>query len=181
MNGRKIIGIVGMPGSGKSVFDNVAKDLGFTIIIMGDVVRAETIKQGLELTPENIGNVMISLREKDGAAVVAKRCIPRIKKSEKVIIDGIRSLAEVEVFRKTFPEFKLVHIHASPDARFRRIANRNRSDDSQDWLIFTERDRRELGIGIGSAIALADYIIVNEGTLSQFKVKVRNFLETTFE
>ena len=182
MAGRKIIGIVGMPGSGKGVFDDVIKDFGFSIIIMGDVIRDEVIRRGLDPTPENIGNVMVKLREEEGAVVVARRCIPNIKKkSENVVVDGIRSLAEVEEFKKAFPEFKLIHIHASPSTRFRRIAHRNRSDDSHDRLIFVERDRRELGVGIGSAIAMADYVLINEGTLLQFKTKIRRFLETILE
>jgi len=183
MGGRNIIGIVGMPGSGKSVFDGVAKELGFSIIIMGDIVREEAVRRGLEPTPENIGRVMIKIREEDGPAVVAKRCIPKIRevKTKGVIIDGIRSLVEVEEFKRSFPEFKVVHIHSSPEIRFQRISNRRRSDDPKSWEVFAERDHQELGVGIGSAIAMADHVIINERTLPQFKTKVKKFLKAILD
>lgn len=175
----KIIGVVGLPGSGKSVFDNVAKELGFTIIIMGDIIRGEVIRRGLALSPDNIGKIMMEIRKEEGDAVVAKRCMLKIKESKdrKIVIDGVRSLVEVEEFKRNFPEFKLVYIQSSPEIRFQRIAYRRRSDDSQNQNTFIERDHREFEVGIGSAIAMTNYIITNEGTLSQFKLKVKKFLK----
>jgi len=38
-----------------------------------------------------------------------------------------------------------------------------------------ERDLRELGIGMGSVISVADYMIVNEGSIEQLKQKVMRF------
>ena len=179
MNGKHVVGVVGMPGSGKSAFDAVAEEMKFSIIIMGDIVREATVKRGLEPTSENIGKTMIRIRDEEGPAVVAKKCIPRIRdvNARGVVIDGIRSLVEVEEFKRSFPQFKVVHIHSSPEIRFQRISNRKRSDDPQSWEVFTERDCRELGVGIGSAIAMADYVIVNNGTLPQFKAKVKKFLK----
>lgn len=179
MAGLKILGIVGMPGSGKSVAADVGKTLGFTIVVMGDAVRKETARRGLKLTPENLGRVMIEMREEEGAAVVAKRSITEFEVGSggRIIIEGVRSLAEVEEFRKHFPTFKLLSIHTSPKTRFRRIYKRGRSDDSMDRHAFTVRDERELMVGLGSAIAMADHVITNEGTLTQFKKRVRTFLE----
>ena len=174
-----VIGLVGMPGSGKSVAARVGRKLGFTIIVMGDVIREELVKRGLKATPENLGRVMVEIRGEEGAAVVAKKTIEKMVrvKGRRIIIDGVRSVSEVDEFKKQFPEFKLVSIHSSPDTRFHRIFKRRRSDDALDRRVFTTRDQRELTVGIGSAIALADYVIINEGTLTQFKKRVRAFLE----
>jgi hypothetical protein len=38
------------------------------------------------------------------------------------------------------------------------------------------RDERELSWGIGRVISLADYMIVNDGTLDEFKTKAREFI-----
>jgi hypothetical protein len=35
------------------------------------------------------------------------------------------------------------------------------------WTEFLERDLRELKVGLGSAIAMADHIIINEGPKTQ--------------
>ena len=39
-----------------------------------------------------------------------------------------------------------------------------------------ERDQRELGIGMGEVISVADYMIVNEGTIEELKVKTLKFI-----
>jgi len=179
MAGLKILGIVGMPGSGKSVAAEVGKTLGFTIVVMGNAVRKETARRGLKMTPENLGRIMIEMREEEGAAVVAKRSIAKIAEGNdgRIIVEGVRSLAEVEEFRKHFPTFELLSIHASPETRFRRIFKRGRSDDSMNRHVFAGRDERELMVGLGSAIAMADHVITSEGTLTQYKKRVRTFLE----
>lgn len=176
---KRVVGVVGMPGSGKSVVDEVAAKLGFSIVIMGDVVREEVAERGLAPTPENVGGVMVEVRREEGPAVVARRCIPKIKgtSSREVVVEGIRSLAEVHEFRRNFPLFKLIAIHTSPENRFHRIFGRNRSDDSTDRQTFVERDLREIEVGIGSAIAMADYVIVNEDSLRRFKANIRKCLK----
>ena len=177
---RTVIGVVGMPGSGKGVVDDVARNLKFQVIVMGDVVRAEAANRGLEPTPENIGKIMLQIREKEGSAVVAKRCIDKVEETESrcVLIEGIRSLDEIREFRKTFPGFRLLAVHSSPETRFQRLYKRGRSDDTANREMFEERDGRELRIGIGAAIALSDFMVVNEGELGQFKSEVRRILET---
>ena len=120
-----VVGLAGMPGSGKSLVVDTAKELGYAIVIMGDVIREETLKLGLDLTPQNVGKVMLQLRADGGVAVVAQRCIPKIeaKENSKVLIDGIRSLYEVEAFKTHFAKFSIAAIHASPEIRFARLSS----------------------------------------------------------
>ncbi len=77
-----VIGLAGMPGAGKSVVVNVAKASGYGIIVMGDAVREEAQKRHLEPSPENLGKIMLELRQKEGNNVIAKRCIPKIEKAK---------------------------------------------------------------------------------------------------
>jgi dephospho-CoA kinase len=46
-----VVGLAGMPGSGKSLVVNTARELGYDIVVMGDVIRQETLKRGLDLNP----------------------------------------------------------------------------------------------------------------------------------
>jgi dephospho-CoA kinase len=174
LNSKLVIGVVGMPGAGKNVVSKVAAALGCQVVVMGDVVREEAKRMGLEPTPENVGRIMLELRGREGPQVVARRCIPTIESSEAktVIVDGLRSLEEVELLRQTFPGFKVLCIHSCPETRFRRLFGRGRSDDPDNWTVFVERDRRELKVGIGSVIALADVVVVNEGTKKQLEDRV---------
>jgi dephospho-CoA kinase len=174
-----VVGLAGMPGAGKSLVVEAAKELGYAIIIMGDVIREETLKHGLELTPQNVGKVMLQLRADGGNSVVAKKCIPKIEAQEtnKILIDGLRSLYEVDAFKAHFSKFSLVAVHASPEKRFSRLSNRRRSDDSNGWEVFRERDMRELSVGLGNVIAVSEQIIDNndgvENTKAQAKAVLR--------
>ena len=174
-----IIGIVGMPGAGKGVVREVARQHGFPVVVMGDEVRAEAKRRNIEPTPENLGRLMLEIRAEEGLEAIARRCIPKIKMHDAsiIVVDGLRSLHEVKEFRKEFPNFKIVAIHASPKTRFRRLLARGRSDDPKDWETFYMRDQRELSVGIGEVIALADYMIVNEGSIDCLKREFEKILE----
>ena len=179
MKAKIVIGVAGMPGSGKATVRHIVEGVGYPVVVMGDVVREEAKRRRMEPTPENLGLIMLKIREEEGPAVVAKRCLPKIKKAEEkvVVIDGIRSLQEVEEFKRHFPNFTLIGIQASPETRFQRLFKRRRSDDPRTWETFIERDTRELSVGLGDVIATADHIIVNEGTKDQLERNVHEVLE----
>jgi len=167
-----------MPGSGKSVVARVARELGFDVISMGDAVRAEAARRGIEPTGPNMRALMLRLREERGPAAVAELCFPLIDRAgPRVLIGGIRSLDEVEAFRSRYGQAILIAVHSSPRTRFKRLSARGRPDDPRDWDEFCERDRTELSVGIGSAIALADHMIVNEGTVEELAGKARQLLK----
>lgn len=178
-----VVGLAGMSGAGKSVVVQVAKESGYGVVVMGDVVREEAERRCVEPSPENLGKIMLELRRSEGETVVAKRCIQKIEKAlaSKVIVDGVRSLSEVEEFKKRFPKFSLVVVHSSSETRFKRLYHRRRSDDPENWEVFHERDMRELSVGLGEAIALAEYIIVNEEELRVVKEKIRKILRKVEE
>lgn len=178
MNDKQVLGLAGMPGSGKSVVVRVAEERGYGIMVMGDVVREEADRRGLEPNPENLGKIMLELRQREGPTVISKRCTPKIEQipEDKVVIDGIRSLEEVKEFKKNFSKFSLMTVHSSPETRFKRLYCRRRSDDPENWEIFNDRDMRELSVGLGKAIAMAEYMIVNEEGLEELKEKVRKIL-----
>jgi len=103
-----VVGIAGMPGAGKGVFRRTVQSLGYPFVIMGDEVRAEVKQRNLKPTPQHLGKTMLSLREAEGPAVIAKRCIPKIMNQPHniVFIDGIRSVVEVDEFKNSFRNFK---------------------------------------------------------------------------
>ena len=173
-----VVGLAGMPGSGKSLVVETAVSKGYTVVNMGNVIREETRNRGLELNPQTIGQVMLELRRTGGESFVAQKCIPRIEgtRGEKIIVDGIRSLSEVETFKKHFQKFSLLAVHSSPEARFKRLYLRRRSDDPKEKEIFEERDKRELGVGLGNAIAMAEFVVTNEDGKQAIQHKVRETL-----
>jgi len=177
MQQKRVIAISGMPGAGKGVASEAGKSLGFEVLVLGDVIREETERRGIEPTPKNMGTVMLELRANEGVAVVAKRLLPKIEdaRSSTVIVEGVRSMQELQELQSKY-EVITVAIHASPKTRFQRLLSRKRSDDPNTWEVFFERDSRELNVGLGHVIALADLVLINEGTIvdlqTQFKREI---------
>ena len=174
-----IVIVTGMPGSGKSKIVKEFERRGFPSVSMGDLVREETVKRGLELTKENVAKVSIRLRQELGQNAVAKLAVERVRELLKsnplVVIDGVRSLDEVGTFRGAFPgeEIVIIAVHTSPHSRFERLKARGRHDDPKTWEEFEERDWKELKFGIGNVIAMADYMIVNDCDKGEYRRRVK--------
>lgn len=177
-----VIALIGMPGSGKTEASEViSEETRASTVVMGDIIREETVKRGLEFNPENIGFISVELRKEYGDDVIAKCCIEKIQgiKNNIVIVEGVRSFAEIKSFKEKIPNFYTILIKASQKTRFERLKKRGRPDDSISWDTFVKRDERELGFGIGKAIESADFCIVNEkDDLETFKEKVRNTIHS---
>ncbi len=167
---KRVIAISGMPGAGKGVAAEAARQLGLIVLVLGDVIREETERRGLDPTPKNVGNVMLQLRVDEGPAAVVKRLLPKVEavQTSTIIVEGIRSLHELTELRSKF-DVATVAIHASPKTRFQRLLSRGRSDDPKTWGVFQERDLRELEVGLGQVIALADDILVNETSIAELQ------------
>ena len=151
-----------MPGSGKSTIASKLKERGYEIFSLGDGVRAEAKKQNLEPTGKNLGKLMLELREKNGPGAIAELLKNSIQNSthEIIIIDGVRSIHEINVIKKT-GNVKLLAVIASANTRFVFLSERKRSDDPLTRDKFEERDNREISVGLQEIIQLADESIEN--------------------
>jgi dephospho-CoA kinase len=171
----KLIVTVGMPGSGKDELIAVARAMDLATLKMGDLVRDETRRRGLPLTNQNVGRIASEERDRHGPGIWAQRALPKLTET-RMLVDGCRSDSEVSVFRHHFGDLFVLGIFASPETRHHRLSTRSRSDDI-DLQDFYDRDRRELKWGIGTAFALADGMLVNEGSLEEFRTNARAILE----
>ncbi|GBC72617.1 Dephospho-CoA kinase [archaeon HR04] len=176
-----IVCITGLPGSGKTTVADALKGIGFTVISMGDVVRREAKKRGLELTDANLGKVMLELRSihgPDAIAMLVGEDIRRLSADEEsegdgergkgngkgncyFAVDGLRSIREAERL-KEYGAVKVLAVHASRERRFNFLLKRGRSDAPSDIKEFYARDKREIDVGIAEAIALSDAIVSND-------------------
>ncbi|MEM1985622.1 MAG: AAA family ATPase [Nitrososphaeria archaeon] len=176
-----IVCLTGMPGSGKTTVAHAIEGMGFYYISLGDVVREETVSRGLEVNDRNCGFVMKDLREKFGPHAVAQLSLKNFPKDKHlVVVDGIRSIYEVQVYR-SIGRTRLLAIHASPDRRYNFLVSRRRADAPLSREDFDLRDRRELEVGVGDAIALSDEIISNNSTLEALIRKVKNQIRLWLE
>ncbi|MCS7098895.1 MAG: AAA family ATPase, partial [Sulfolobales archaeon] len=151
------------PGSGKTLVARCLSDRLGAYVSMGDVVRSRAAELGIEPTSENLARLAQEIRREFGPDVVAREVSKSFGSlSGVVVVDGVRSLDEVSYFSRIAPTV-VVAVHASPRTRFERLRRRGREDDPHAYSSFLERDRGELELGLGSAIALADIVVVNEG------------------
>ena len=201
----KIIGLVGLPGSGKSEAAKVAREMGLAVVVMGDVIRREAARQGLLPTDENLGWLGSIIRSQEGPTAIARRTLQLAEESGKDLaaIDGLRSKEEADYFRANAQEFHLLEIWASPAVRLKRLTSRGRSDDpgcacSDDRNVggpcdtkivsscrngaksmegaLERRECRELGWGMGRAFSEAEARLENDGDLVEFRRSVRRLL-----
>lgn len=174
----RVMGISGLPGSGKSFVSEIATQKGAMIVSMGDIIREEAKKRG-ESTKETAQN----LRKEHGEYIVAELTVKKIKEirkegfSSSIIVEGIRSPYEVNMFKENFEDFIILSVFANPDIRFERIKSRKREDDTTDYETFVSRDQRELDFGIGDVISLSNKIIINESDLDTYLEEINKFLE----
>ena len=162
-----IVALTGMPGAGKTTVANYLAQNGIPLLIMGDVVREAAQNDGLEPTSDNLSKLMLRLREKNGPEAIAFLVANKIKKMKDennefgvVMVDGVRSMAEIQVLRSV-GKVKLLAIHGSTLTRYSHIRDRARSDVPSNIGEFDKRDKVEMGVGISDAIALADETISN--------------------
>lgn len=178
----RVIGTVGLPGSGKGEFAEVARTRDIPVVTMGDVIREECRRRGLD-PADHHGAVAQQLREEDGPLAIADRSLPHIEEameqSDTVVVDGIRSGDEAERFAEAYGEaFVLVAVTAPFEDREERIDGRGRDTSSADGgESLDDRDERELGFGMGEAIDRADVTVENDGTLEAFHERVEAILD----
>lgn len=176
---KTVIVIVGMPGAGKSLASSVMKERGIPVFVSGDIIRAEARRRKLKFTRKNLGELMLKIRREEGMAAVAKRLVPLVEKvhGRFAVYEGARSLEEAEELRRKYSVVTIA-IHASRMARFKRLQRRRRSDRPRRWADFEERDNRELGVGVGKLIALADRTIENEDTKQDLRRRMKRLSRT---
>jgi dephospho-CoA kinase len=177
----RVIGTVGLPGSGKGEIADVAREQGIPVVTMGDVIREACREQGLD-PAEHHGEVARALREEDGPTAIVDRSLPLVEEAleddDTVLVDGLRSDVEAEVFEEAFGDaFTLVAVEAPFEMRFERLAGRDRDATDTDREQLRARDERELGFGTGDAMERADVTIENVGSLAAFRERVRALLD----
>jgi dephospho-CoA kinase len=176
----RVIGTVGLPGSGKGEAAAVARETGVPVVTMGDVIREACRERGLD-PAEHHGEVARALREENGPAAIAERSLPTIEAeledSDTVLVDGLRSDVELDRFRAAFGDaFRLVSVEAPFETRADRLLDRARDDSDLDREALREREERELGFGMGEVMDRADIVIRNTDTLDAYRERIRAIL-----
>lgn len=185
MRKKFIIGITGAFGSGKSTAASFFESKGFKKIILSSFLEEEARKCRVgKITRKTLQDIGNEWRKKYGSGVLAKKALALFKKdkTDRCVIDGIRNVGEIDELRKN-DAFVLLAIIADRRIRFERLRKLKRRE-LLTWELFTKLDRRDLGLGqkktglqVAACIALADVFIENNGSMGDFKKKIRTILK----
>ena len=124
----KIIAIVGMCGSGKSVACEYYEKLGFKKIYFGGVTMEKVKEAGLEVNEKNERMIREKLRKEYGMGAYAIILLPRIEEYAKegnVILDGLYSWDELKILKEKFKDNLVVlSIVVNKEYRYKRLKER---------------------------------------------------------
>ena len=174
----KIIAIVGMCGSGKSIASAKLEELGYKKVYFGGVTMEKLQKSGLEVTPENEKMMREKLRNDLGMGAYAIVLLPKIKElslNNNVVLDGLYSWDELMILNKEF-ELTTIAVVADKDLRYERLSKRIERPFNKTEAI--RRDITEIeNIAKAGPIAYADFYIFNNGTIEDFHNRLDEILK----
>jgi dephospho-CoA kinase len=178
-----VLGLCGAIGAGKDTMANHLKLQHNAFVIgMGDTVREEVDKLGMEQTRENQQNLAMQRRAEFGADYWAKKVIDKIISAENnvAVINGVRTVVEVETARGKLKEkFKLILIEAPPETRFQRLLLRKRAGDPANMEDFQSQERSEWEkFKFAETFRLADAKIGNSSSIEAFHAEIDKLLKT---
>jgi len=179
-----VIAAVGKNGTGKDFFlEYLAKKYGLPMISIGDVVRELAAKDGLELTRENLHKTSQKYMGAHGQTFFPEQIVKKIKESGEphYLVSGIRPLSDVMFLKEAFgQDFILVDVVISDDqVRYARMLARGSDRDGGSVEKLMEYDAGEEKLfQTSESEKMADYTILNDGSVEEFYAASDCFYET---
>ncbi len=180
----KIVAVVGMCGSGKSIASEYLEKIGFQKIYFGGVTMEVLKEKNLEVTPQNEKQIRESLRKEYGMGAYAKLLLPKIDSfitNGNVVLDGLYSWEELKILKEKYQNNLVVlAILVDKTTRYARLKERNiRPLDEKQA---EDRDCSEIeNLEKGGPIAFADYYILNNDNVEKYEEELKKFTSKILE
>jgi len=183
----KLICIVGMTGAGKSEVSNELVKHGFSYLRFGQITIDKIKEKDLKVNEVNEKKVREGLRKEYGMGAFATLNMPKLDellKKSNVVIDGLYSWSEYKILKEKYGDLmSVVAVYAPPKLRYQRLQNRSiENDDKNRFRSIPEKDAKARdfadieNIEKGGPIAMADFTILNTGTIDELKERVKEIL-----
>ena len=170
----KIIAVVGMSGSGKSVVVDYLTEKDFPKVYFGGMIYKEMKRRGIEITADGESEKRFRemIRETEGKDWVVKQVIEEAKNlinagQKRIVLDGLYSWTEYKILKKEFPGQLTVLAVVVPKA-LRHFRVGKRPERPFNTKEIQERDRSEVeNLEKGGPIAMADYYVLNDESVAK--------------
>lgn len=174
----KIIGLTGTNGAGKGEAAAFFKKKGYVYFSLSDLLREELQKKGKQVTRDNLIEIGNNLRKKFSPDILAKRVMKKIKSI--AVIDSIRNPREIEYLKKQ-KNFILLSLDAPVELRYERVKKRGRDESATTLQEFIEKEANEMTKQekhqqLQNCMKLADYSVINDGTLENLHKKLEKLV-----
>jgi dCMP deaminase len=178
-----IIGVSGPNGAGKTAVVEFLKERSFVGFSLSDVIREELSRRGIGETRERMIEMGRKIRRAEGADALARRVLGRIREDRNYVIDSIRHPTEVEALRSAGGRFRLLWVDADDSVRLERMRSRGRVGDPSSLSELKALEARETraeeegGQELEAVRAMADEVVMNDGSSEDLFVAVRGVLQ----
>ncbi|USS40007.1 AAA family ATPase [Thermococcus aggregans] len=184
-----IVGIVGKIAAGKTTVAKFFEEKGFCRVSCSEPLVdllthniseyswVPEIPEKSEPTRDKLIEYGKRLKEAFGEDILIRLALDKKRNCKDVVIDGVRSKGEIEAIKKRGGV--IIYVDARPEIRYERLKRRNASKDKviKSFEDFLKVDEAEEELYHTSKLKdLADFLIVNEGTLEELKEKVEELI-----
>ncbi len=175
----KLICLVGMCGSGKSVIADELVTQGYSFFRFGQITLDIIKEKGLEVNETNEKQVRENVRKEHGMgayAILNKPKIENFLSKGNVVGDGLYSWSEYKILRDEYKkQLVVIAVYAPPQLRYSRLAARQMLSQDTDArnrpLTHEQAQKRDFAeienIEKGGPIAMADFTLVNTGAVEE--------------
>lgn len=169
---RKVIGISGTIGSGKSTATEYLKDNGFISRRLSQILENILEDRNEEITRSNLQKIGYEIHNSPGQRWLEKKLIEELPKDKNIVIDGLRFPEDHAFMVETFgPSFIHLHVEAPIKIIKSRIKNRQIND-----IPIQKALNNPIESNIKDLKKLASHTIINDGPISQLYSQVNSFL-----
>ncbi len=185
-----IIGVVGKIAAGKTTIAKFLEENGFCRISCSDPLIdlltydvdayswIPELPQKAEPTRDKLIKYGRYLKETYGEDILIRLALDKMRHCKNVVIDGVRSRGEIEAIKRRGGA--IIYVEARPELRYERLVKRKAEKDRtiKSFEDFKKLDDEEERLYHTSKLKdLADFVIVNEGTLEDLRKEVKKILE----
>ncbi len=180
-----VIGLVGEKGSGKDKFAEFLVQIarGRCVVTAGfsDILYDTLSEWGISPTRVNLQKLPVAMDGAYGEGTLANAVALRLEKiyADVLVVRGMRWDPDVALIRR-LPKNSIVYVTASASVRHARTLARGEKAGETETTFeqFMREEQAANEVGIPRIGASADYKIVNEGTLADYKSEVARVYST---